>query len=133
VVLYVFARTGQDRWDVIDQTTRPGPDDVFLARVHASQPLAANPWAVAICLEPDAVTLHELMMHWGMAPGSDPNPDRLMRAFLAVAHSKRPPGGGRWVTPASCTAVVAENRLAEWEAGIASRPARRPWWRIWDR
>jgi hypothetical protein len=124
--MYLFARTGDDRWDVVDQTTRPGPDDAFLARVSASPPLAAVPWAVVICLEPGAVELSELMAHWGMVPGSSPSPDRLMREFLALARRKRPAGGGRWITPTSGTAVVAENRLlAEWEAGP------RPWWRFW--
>ncbi len=129
--MYLFARTGPDRWDVIDQTIHPGPDDAFLSRVQSSQPLAAVPWAVVICLEPGAVSLHELMTYWGMVPGSEPNPDRLMHEFLAVARAKRPPGGGRWVTPRSGTAVMAENLLAEWELEYDSRPVRRPWWRFW--
>ena len=129
--MYLFARTGPDRWDVIDQTVHPGPDDAFLSRLSERQPPAMVPWAVVICLEPGAVEVSELMTHWGMAPGESPNTDQLMSEFLALARGKRPTGGGRWITPESGTAVVAENPLlAEWEAEQAARPPR-PWWRFW--
>jgi hypothetical protein len=82
-------------------------------------------------LEPGAIELKELMMHWGMSPGSDPNSDREMQAFLALARSKRPEGGGEWVTPESGTAVLAENRLGEWEVQQTVRPPARRWWQFW--
>ena len=137
-MIYLFARVAEDRWELVDQTTHPGPDDAFAGRVLGNEKLAQVPWAMVICLEPGTVELSELMTYWGMAPGSDPLTDRHMRAFLELARGKSPRGGARWVTPPSGTAILAENRLGDvaWPRPAylplpGFRRSARPWWKFW--
>ena len=115
-LIYLFARTAENRWDVLDQTVEPGPDEAFVQRMQENENLAAVPWMMVICLEPGAIDLSELFIYWGMAPGSDPLTDDHMHAFVRLAKEKSPPGGDGWITSPSGTAVLAENRLetVEW-------------------
>ena len=94
----------------------PGPDNAFVQREQENEKLALVPWPMLICLEPGAIELSELMIYWGMAPSSDPLPDNCMNAFVRLAKEKSLPGGDRWITSTSGTAILAENRLetVEW-------------------
>jgi hypothetical protein len=137
-MIYLFARTGENRWDLLDQTAHPGPDAAFVAGVQENEKLAQIPWIMVICLEPGAVELSELMSYWGMAPGSDPLPDKHMAEFVRLAKEKSPRGGDRWISSPAGTAILAENRLesVEWPAPVLTRPlrgetAKKPWWHFW--
>ena len=138
-MIYLFVRTDENLWYLLDQTVQPGFCEAFVRRFQDNEKLAAKPWVMVICLEPGAIALSELMAYWGMAPGSHPLSDDYMNAFVMLARKKSPPGGDKWITSPSGTAILAENRLetVQWPEPsfiklIIPRASGKPWWKFWE-